>query len=132
MAAEVYHLEILKFGIETNQQNYTRFLVISKRDTLLKNGDLELKANKTSICFEVAHRPGTLSEILDIFSRHEVNMTKIQSVPILGRPYQYSFHVDLEWIHPQQFRQAMAIISSKVSRLVSFGEYLCGERTAIV
>lgn len=124
LAAEVYHLEILKSGIETNQQNYTRFLVIARSE----NEELEVGANKTSLCFEVSHQPGSLARVLEIFGQFDINMTKIQSVPILGRPYQYSFHVDLEWMQYKQFAEAMRAIESVVSRWVCFGKYVSGER----
>jgi prephenate dehydratase len=124
MAATTYQLEILKSGIETNQQNYTRFLVISRHE----NKTLKSIANKTSLCFEVAHRPGSLAQVLEIFSQFDVNMTKIQSVPILGKPYQYTFHVDLEWKSRERFDKAIEVLTSKVGRLVLFGEYVCGER----
>jgi prephenate dehydratase len=129
LAAETYHLEILRHGIETNRQNYTRFLVISNRETPSFFTTEDILPNKTSLCFEVDHRPGSLAYILNIFSQHNVNMTKIQSVPILGKPYQYSFHIDLEWVDYELFQTAIAIVNTKVSRLVSFGEYRSGERS---
>jgi prephenate dehydratase len=122
MAARTYGLEILKAGIETNQQNYTRFLVISRQE------QVNPKANKASVCFETSHGPGSLAKVLESFGKHEINLTKIQSVPILGRPYQYSFHVDLEWTDRDLYTQAIAEISSKVGRIVTFGEYVRGER----
>jgi prephenate dehydratase len=124
LAAETYQLEILKYGIETNQQNYTRFLAITRNE----NSIINCNANKSSICFEVSHHPGSLVKILDIFSQFDINMTKIQSVPILGRPYQYSFHVDLEWKIREQFEKVMLLIIPKVSRLIRFGEYPREER----
>lgn len=127
MAAATYQLEILKAGIETNQQNYTRFLVISRNE----NKTLDARANKTSICFEIPHRPGSLAQVLDIFNQFDVNMTKIQSVPLLGKPYQYSFHVDLEWRQHEQFEKAMRVIATNVDRLVSFGEYPGGEKPSL-
>ena len=124
LAASTYGLEILQTAIESNQQNYTRFLVICR------SGEEPLYqfANKSSICFEVAHQPGSLARVLDVLSEFQVNMTKIQSVPILGRPYQYSFHVDLEWGERTQYHAALANIASHVQHMVQFGEYPRGER----
>lgn len=124
LAAETYQLEILKSGIETNQQNYTRFLVIARREY----EQSEVGTNKTSLCFEISHQPGSLARVLGIFGQFEINMTKIQSVPILGKPYQYSFHVDLEWKPNTQFDEAMSKIALTVDRLVCFGKYVSGER----
>ena len=75
LAAETYNLDILESGIETNKQNFTRFLVIS-RD--VKENP---KANKTTLRFQTPHSPGSLVKILNIFASHNINMTKIQSVP---------------------------------------------------
>ncbi len=123
-AAEVYGLEILASGIETNKQNYTRFLVICRAaDYAPPPG-----ANKTSVRFELPHRAGSLADVLDIFRKHEVNLTKLQSVPILGRPYEYSFHVDLEWADFERYERAMEVIGQDVVNLIHFGNYPRGER----
>jgi len=91
-AAKLYGLEILAQEIENLKQNHTRFLVLS-RDS---NGT-EIEGNKASVCFEVSHKVGALAEVLQLLGAHSINLTKIQSVPIQGKPYQYQFHVDLEW-----------------------------------
>ncbi len=124
LAAKTYGLEILKSGIETNKNNYTRFLIITRA------ADYRVSplANKASIRFEVADRPGCLADVLGCFSRLGVNMTKIQSVPILGRPYEYSFHVDLEWEDPVSYHSAMQFVTSKVANLIHFGEYEKSQR----
>ena len=127
LAAEAYDLEILEAGIESNKQNYTRFLVICRKEDYKRPHD----ANKASIRFESAHKPGSLAAILDVFSKEAVNMTKIQSVPILGRPYEYSFHVDLEWEDFDRYQNALEKLKnnlSLVSNLIHFGNYPQGER----
>jgi len=91
-AAECYGLEILARNIENLKQNQTRFLVLSK------DGQETVKnPNKASICLEASHKVGSLMEVLQVFYHHRINITKIQSVPIPGKPYQYQFHLDLEW-----------------------------------
>jgi len=91
-AAELYGLNILAHNIENLKQNQTRFLVLS-RDGKETVSD----PNKASICLEAAHKVGSLMEVLQVFYKNMINITKIQSVPIMGKPYQYQFHLDLEW-----------------------------------
>ena len=123
-AAEVYGLEILAAGIETNKQNYTRFLVICRGADYRPPAG----ANKASVRFELPHRAGSLADVLDVFRKYEVNMTKLQSVPILGRPYEYSFHVDLEWADFARYEEAMGLVEKSAVNLIHFGNYPRGER----
>jgi prephenate dehydratase len=91
-AAELYGLEILVHHIENLKRNQTRFLVLSR------DGKETIKdPNKASVCLEAAHEVGSLMEVLQVFQENLINITKIQSVPILGKPYQYQFHLDIEW-----------------------------------
>jgi prephenate dehydratase len=124
LAAETYGLEILKENIETDRLNFTRFLVLTRAE----NYQPDASANKASIRFEAAHRPGSLAEVLTVFSRNSVNMTKIQSIPVLGKPYQYAFHVDLEWTDPAQYRKSLEELKNHTLNLVHFGEYKSGEK----
>jgi prephenate dehydratase len=124
LAADAYGLEILEAGIETNDRNYTRFLAIVRGDDYLP----PKAANKASIRFELSSRPGSLARVLEAFGRRSVNLTKIQSIPILGRPYEYSFHVDLEWESRSGYHEAMGAVASDVIRLIHFGEYVRSER----
>lgn len=119
--AELYHLEIREKGIETNKQNYTRFLVLTKHSETPQDN------NKTSICFECGHFHGSLANVLKIFSEHQINLTKIQSIPILGKPEEYSFHVDLEYDHQEQYEKAIHKVLKNVSSLSVLGEYKKGE-----
>lgn len=125
LAAEEYGLEILEEGIETNKQNYTRFLIVSQGERYNSN-DIP---NKASVRFETSHKPGSLLSVLSSFAAHGVNMTKLQSVPIMGRPYEYSFHVDLEWEDYDQYKLALSEVSNKTVSLILLGEYLKDERT---
>ncbi len=119
LAAETYGLEVLEQNIETNKQNYTRFLVICRAEDYLPTRS----ANKASIRFEVPDRPGSLVQILEIFHRYSVNMTKLQSVVIPERPYEYSFHVDLEWKRQKDYDETLALLGDKVLNLIHFGVY---------
>jgi prephenate dehydratase len=121
VAAKMYNLEILKEGIETIKKNYTRFIVLSKNHQPVSG------SNKASLSFEVRHQPGSLAEALSIFARHDVNVSKIQSVPILGQPYQYAFHVDVEWDNSANYDASISEVVRHVSGLSIYGEYKKGE-----
>ncbi len=122
LAASTYDLELLQTGIETNRQNYTRFLVVKKDAKILET------PNKASIRFEISHRPGSLLSILSSFTAHGINMTKLQSVPILGKPYEYSFHADLEWEDYEEYQKALKELKLKALALTHYGEYRKAER----
>lgn len=120
--AEIYGLEILEKGIETNKKNYTRFLILSKHSITQKG------ANKASISFEVGHFHGALARVLNIFAENEINLTKIQSVPIIGKPDEYSFNVDIEWEKIDKYEHAIHKVLKNVTSLTILGEYVRGER----
>ena len=89
-AAEIYGLKILEEKINHNHNNSTRFIVVTNQKIFLK------KAQKISICFEVAHESGSLYHLLSHFIYNDLNMTKIESRPIEGKTWEYRFFVDLE------------------------------------
>jgi prephenate dehydratase len=120
-AAEMYNLEILKEEIETNEKNYTRFIVLSKEHRSKSDN------NKASLSFEIKHQPGSLAKTLSIFAQHDVNLTKIQSVPILGRPCNYIFYVDVEWDNLINYNASLVELSDYVESRSIYGEYEKGE-----
>ena len=89
-AARTYGMRVLRQGIEDNAQNYTRFLLIAAAD----HPPLA-PADKASLVFSTPDRPGALSECLTVFAAHDLNMTKLESRPIPGRPWEYRFYVDV-------------------------------------
>jgi len=105
LAAERYRLTILAEEIENLKQNYTRFLILSRRAE--NNGVIPSKA---SINFHLKHQVGALAEVLDIFRKFRINLTLIQSIPILGRPNEYAFHIDLEWTEREAFEQSLSVV----------------------
>jgi prephenate dehydratase len=119
--AELYGLEILETGLETNKRNYTRFLILSKH---ARPNEL---SNKASLCFEVGHYYGALANVLNTFAENKINLTKIQSVPIIGKPNEYTFHVDVEWDSVVNYEKALHAILKNVSSLSVLGEYVRGE-----
>jgi len=88
-AAEVYDMEVLAHGIESHVENYTRFLIIGGEDHEPTGND------KTSLAFIVAHRPGTLHQALQAFAEAGINLTKIESRPLVGKPWEYIFFIDV-------------------------------------
>jgi 3-deoxy-7-phosphoheptulonate synthase len=95
-AAQVYGLTVLKQGLETNVQNYTRFFVIARDDQALPPEAAGRKPGKASVSFAVADQPGALFKALKVLADHGLNMKKLESRPILGKPWQYLFYVDVD------------------------------------
>jgi prephenate dehydratase len=116
-AAKKYGLQILEKRIETNKKNFTRFLVLSRRS----NGQIE--SNKASLSFEVANEVGSLAEALMTFKNNNINLTKIQSIPIIGKPSEYSIHIDVEWKRRKSYDDAMRAVLRQVKNLNVLGEY---------
>ena len=116
-SSELYGLQIIDKGLETNKKNYTRFLVLSK------HGNPTEMANKASICFEVGHFYGALASVLNIFAENRINLNKIQSIPIVGKPNEYTIHVDIEWDKPENYDKAIHQVLKCVSSLSILGEY---------
>ncbi|HEY3430497.1 MAG TPA: prephenate dehydratase [Cyclobacteriaceae bacterium] len=116
-AAKKYGLQILEKRIETHKKNFTRFLVLTKRS----NGKAE--SNKASLSFEVANEVGSLAEALMTFKNNGINLTKIQSIPIIGRPSEYSIHIDVEWKKRKNYDEAMNQVLRQVKNMNVLGEY---------
>ena len=127
LAAEVFGLSILQENIETDRSNYTRFLVLAREEDY----EVSNEANKSSLRFEVRHFPGSLAKILNIFNKHSVNLTKVQSLPILGKPYQYCLHADMEWENVDEYIKAMKETEDVALELIDFGHYPRGEKVEL-
>lgn len=118
LAAENYGLEILQESIETYKQNFTRFLIL--------DDSLEVpveKVNKASLCFTLPHTPGSLAHVLTILSFYGVNLTRIQSLPIPGREWQYFFYVDLKFDSYERYQQAVSAVKPLIEEFKVLGEY---------
>lgn len=123
-AAEKYGLEIISREIETNKKNFTRFLALYK-----PNGTLRYKENapeKASLSFSLPHTTGSLSQVLSIFSFYGINLTKIQSIPILGKEFRYHFLVDLTFDDAERYWQALEAIRPLTAEMTVLGEYKKG------
>lgn len=125
-AAELYGMKVLQEGIETNKHNFTRFLVVAdpwQADKLRAAG----KVNKSNIVFTLPHTEGSLSQVLSILSFYKINLTKIQSLPIIGREWEYQFYVDLTFSDYLRYKQSIAAITPLTKELKTLGEYAEGK-----
>ena len=118
LAADLYSLEILKESIETYKQNFTRFLIFDEAVTLPESA-----IDKASICFTLPHKPGSLAHILTILSFYDMNLTRIQSLPIPGREWQYFFYVDIKFDDYNRYCQALSAVRPLIDDLNILGEY---------
>lgn len=118
--AELYNLKVLDKGIETNKRNYTRFWVLDKRS----NPNHE--TNKASIALEVGNYSGSLAQVLNIFTENNLNLNMIQSIPIVGKPSEYTIHIDVEYDEVEYYEKAIHQILKCVSSLSVIGEYQKG------
>ena len=127
-AAGMYDMKILQEGIETNKHNFTRFLVIC--DPWIAD-DLKdrSKVNKANIVFSLPHSEGSLSKVLSIFSFYNINLTKIQSLPIIGREWEYMFYVDVMFNDYLRYKQSIDAVTPLTKALKILGEYAEGEST---
>ncbi|MCU4156242.1 prephenate dehydratase [Carboxylicivirga sp. A043] len=124
LAAEMYELKTLAKNIETNKKNFTRFLIVSDRGkTEVDNLLLENRVNKSSVVFSLPHEEGSLSKILTILAFYNINLTKIQSLPIVGQEWEYLFYVDLTFTDYKRYLQSLDAIRPLTSKLKSLGEY---------
>lgn len=127
-AAQLYGLEVLEEGIETNKHNFTRFLVLANKSEL-QNLDSKQKKNKSSLVFSVPHTSGALSKVLSIFSFYDINLSKIQSLPIIGKEWEYQFYIDLSFDSYDRYLQSVDAIAPLTKNMQLLGEYVEGEQT---
>jgi prephenate dehydratase len=127
-AARMYGLKVLEDHIEDNKHNFTRFLVVShpnKADLLRPLTE----ANKASMVFSLPHEEGSLAHVLAILSFYHINLTKIQSLPIIGREWEYLFYVDVMYTDLTRYRQSIDAIIPLTKDFKILGEYKDGRQT---
>jgi prephenate dehydratase len=122
-AANKYGLEIMYDSIESNKMNYTRFLILADKDEQVEYTE---PVNKASLQFSLAHEIGSLAKILSIFSYFNINLTKIQSIPIVGKEWEYFFYIDVEFSDYKMYQHSMDSIKPFTSELATLGEYQKG------
>ena len=128
IAAERYGMKVLQEGIETNKHNFTRFLVVAdpwQVDELRQHRTNTI--NKANMVFTLPHSEGSLSQVLSILSFYNINLTKIQSLPIIGREWEYQFYVDVAFNDYLRYKQSIAAITPLTKELKLLGEYAEGK-----
>ena len=126
LAAKIYGLNILAKGIETNKRNFTRFLILADRWTA-EQYNKPAEVNKSSIVFTTPHEEGALSQVLSVLSYYHNNLTKIQSLPIMGHEWEYLFFIDLTFEDYMRYKQSLDAIRPLTKNLRVLGEYKTGK-----
>lgn len=124
-AAAMTGLVILKREIEDDRMNYTRFLAVAGNGAAAAGagcGD----SNKAMICFSLPHSVGSLSQVLTLLASYKINLTKIQSLPLIGKPWEYLFHIDLVYSDYENYHRALDAIRLITEGLVVTGEFRQG------
>ena len=122
IAAKLYDLDILAAGIHTVQSNKTRFVIVKTENKEL----IKEEINKASIKFELDDTPGSLATILNVMNNSKLNLTKIQSMPIIETPFQYSFFVDIVFDKYKHYEKAKKILELMTTHFKVLGEYKNG------
>lgn len=122
-AAELYGLNILDESIETNKRNFTRFLILADPLTAPELKPKDEMLDKASIVFTLPHTQGALSKVLTILTFYEMNMSKIQSMPIIGREWEYRFYVDLTFDSYSRYMKAIDAVRPLITDFKTLGEY---------
>jgi len=124
-AAKHYGGEILASGIEDNPENYTRFFLIRKRGAV----KIDSRPDKVSLAFTVENRPGTLVAALEVFANQGTNLTRIESRPVQGRPWEYVFYADYQLLSPETADAALKLLAEHCSMVKELGRYKAGTRS---
>lgn len=122
-AAEKYGLQVLAPEIETSAHNYTRFLILADPSDVDEFATDEGRVDKSSIVFTLPHTQGSLSKVLSILSYYDTNLTKIQSMPIVGRQWEYRFYADLAFSSYTRYLQGLEAVRPLINDLRILGEY---------
>ncbi|HMO32512.1 MAG TPA: prephenate dehydratase [Lacibacter sp.] len=123
LAAELYQLNVLAPAIQTMKKNYTRFLILQREDRALP----VQQANKASVNFVTDHSRGSLARILGLIAAGGINLSKLQSFPIPGSDFRYSFHADMEFETLEQLEEVIRTIRPVTAELKIYGVYRSGK-----
>ena len=119
-ACKMYGMNILKKGIQSNKMNFTRFLILSKNKTSIK------QPNKATLCFSVSNTTGSLAKVLTFLAENQMNLTKIQSHPKLGKNWEYFFYIDLLFSDYKKYLTVIEQLQEYVTELSILGAYKNG------
>ena len=122
LAAELFQLEVLAPNIQTLKNNYTRFLVLQRQDLAQPVND----ANKASVNFHTDHSRGSLAKVLTRIAEGGINLSKLQSFPIPGSDFKYSFHADMEFETIDQFEKVIEQMRPITEEIKIYGVYKRG------
>ncbi len=122
LAADLFQLEMIAPDIHTMKNNYTRFLVLQRKENVVK----VLNANKASVTFHTDHSRGSLAKVLTLIADAGINLSKLQSYPIPGSDWKYSFHADMEFENTDEFENVISVIKPAISDLKIYGVYRKG------
>jgi len=119
MAAELYGLKILAAEIQTIKNNATRFIIIKTQNTVIPESEI----NKASLRFITDHKRGSLATVLNVMSDCHLNLTKIQSLPVIETPWKYSFFVDMTFEDYAHYAKAKSLLEIMTEEFQVLGEY---------
>lgn len=117
-AAEIYGLIILAEDIQSFQNNYTRFIILQKEKPIL-----EYIPNKSSLKVTIKHQKGSLAKLLTMMSEYDLDLSKIQSIPVIEKPWEYAFFIDTQFDDYDKFNQVIKTININFGEVKIFGEY---------
>jgi prephenate dehydratase len=124
LAAELYNLDVIAPSIQTMKNNYTRFLILQRVGTF----DVVENANKASVNFHTDHSRGSLAKVLTIIAAAGINLSKLQSFPIPGSNFKYSFHADMEFESMKVFNETIDKMKTLTESLKVYGVYKNGNK----
>ena len=124
IAAEIFNLEVIEDEIQTIKDNATRFVIVQTQES---NNEID-EINKASLKFELNHKRGSLAAILNVLSDCKMNLTKIQSIPVIETPWKYSFFVDITFDDFKNYKKAVTIIEIMAEEFKVLGTYKNGRK----
>jgi prephenate dehydratase len=123
LAAKTYNMAILAEEIQTMKENATRFFILTNSEV-----KSSVSANKASIKFIASHETGSLAEVLTILAKYDLNLSKIQSMPVIETPWKYAFFADFVFKSYANYYDAISEVKEKVESLTILGEYTKSKR----
>lgn len=121
-AAEIYQLEILAEDIQTVKNNYTRFIILGKQ-----KGDLERVPDKASLKVTISNEKGSLAKLLTLISENGLDLSKIQSIPVIDKPWEYAFFIDARFEDYRLYQSVLMEIKERGGEVKVLGEYVSGK-----